>query len=223
MCAPGTDGVLVALFGVWADLLGGRLAMRPLAPRVPVTLDLAVHVPVPPPPTSVVRCSGRIVKAGRSVVVIGARFHGDTGTLLATATAGFMAAGDPSLVMPEIAWPDPDDSPRRPPLPGTVAEHIGCRLRAPGVAEVDRDVNGLNSSNTVNGGLLALAVEHAALSLYPGAGSALNLRYLRPVRVGPGVATATALGGGMCEVEVVDAGARHKLAIQAVTRSFAAA
>jgi acyl-coenzyme A thioesterase PaaI-like protein len=88
------------------------------------------------------------------------------------------------------------------------------------VAEVPRTDDGLNSTNTLNGGLIALAAEEAVLSLSPGATlSSLCLRYLRPVRVGPAVATAT-LTSGLGQVEVRDAGNENRLAALATTRLF---
>ena len=46
--------------------------------------------------------------------------------------------------------------------------------------------DGLNASNTVNGGLIALVIEEALLSLAPGQTlCSLALRYMQPVRVGP--------------------------------------
>ncbi|WP_052710682.1 hotdog domain-containing protein [Pseudofrankia sp. DC12] len=220
MCVPGTTTVQLAPLVVWADVIGGRLAVGELAPRVPVTLDLDVQLTVPPRPSSQINATGRVIKTGRSVVVIGAEFTDEAGELVGVAAAAFMAAGDPSLVMPPIVWEDPDEAPPRPPLLTSLAEHAGCQVREPGVAAVHRTVHGLNSSNTVNGGLIALAVEQAALSLNPSVPLAsITLRYLRPVRIGPAVATATA-HGGMTTVEVRDAGADGRLAVRAVTRSF---
>ena len=79
---------------------------------------------------------------------------------------------------------------------------------------------GSNSSNTVNGGLIALVAEEAALSLSPGATlSSLNLRYLRPVRIGPAVATARTRSG-LGQVEVRDAGCDDRLSVLATVRYF---
>lgn len=223
MRVPGTSCLQLAPLVVWADVIGGRLSVGELAPRVPVTLDLDVQLTSPPRPASQITATGKVIKTGRSVVVIGVEFADETGGLVGVAAAAFMAAGDPSLVMPPLVWEDPDAAPPRPPLLTSLAEHVGCELREPGVAAVHRTVDGLNSSNTVNGGLIALAVEQAALSLNPRAPLAsITLRYLRPVRVGPAVATATA-HGGMTTVEVRDAGADGRLAVRAVTRTFSPA
>ena len=86
------------------------------------------------------------------------------------------------------------------------AERAGCAVRAPGVAVLGHSEESLNASNTLNGGLIALACEEAALSLSPGSTLAsLDLRYLQPVRVGPAVAEAE-VRNGLGRIEVRDAG-----------------
>ncbi|OHV39374.1 thioesterase [Pseudofrankia sp. EUN1h] len=219
---PGTTCVRMAALAIWTDYLGGRLSIGVLAPRVPVTLDLGVELNTRSWETPEIRVTGRLVKSGRSVVVIATDFRRPDGTPLALGTAAFMTAGDPSLVMPPLRWEDEDETLRfpRPPLRGPLAEHAGCEVRAPGVAAVARTENGLNSSDTVNGGLIALAAEEAALSLTPGVPlSSMLLRFLSPVRRGPAVATAR-VSDGLGVVEVRDAGAEDRLAVHAVTRSF---
>ena len=72
----------------------------------------------------------------------------------------------------------------------------------------------------MDGGLLALGIEEAALSLTPGASLAsLDVRYLQPVRVGPVVARAE-VRGGLGRVEVRDAGNDDRLSVVATTRTF---
>jgi acyl-coenzyme A thioesterase PaaI-like protein len=83
-----------------------------------------------------------------------------------------------------------------------------------------RSEDGLNAAGTVNGGLIALAVEEAALSLTPGSTlSTMALRYLRPVRSGPAVATAT-VRAGLGRVDVRDAGGDARPAVTATTRAL---
>src|SRR3546814_16135802 len=71
------------------------------------------------------------------------------------------------------------------------AERASCERRGGGSAALLRREDGLNASGTVNGGLLALVAEEAVLDARPGTTLAsLSLCFLRPVRVGPAVATA---------------------------------
>jgi acyl-coenzyme A thioesterase PaaI-like protein len=110
------------------------------------------------------------------------------------------------------------------------ADRAGCIRQEPGVARLVRSDDGLNSSNTINGGLIALVVEEAALSAAPGTTLAsLAMRYLRPARVGPLVATAMGGQGGCIDdaegtfsrVEVRDTGSDDRLTVTATTRTFA--
>ena len=83
-----------------------------------------------------------------------------------------------------------------------------------------RTEQSLNASNTLNGGLLAVAVEDASRSAQPGAVlESISMRYLQPVRHGPAVATAD-VRDGLGRVEVRDEGNGDRLSVLAVTRSF---
>ncbi len=108
------------------------------------------------------------------------------------------------------------------PLAAPLAERAGCERLAPGVASLPCEGDRLNAAGTLNGGLIALVVEEAALSAAgrPEATLAvLSLRYLRPVRVGPAVARAT-VRAGVGEVVVTDRGRDDALAVLATTRTF---
>jgi acyl-coenzyme A thioesterase PaaI-like protein len=99
------------------------------------------------------------------------------------------------------------------------AERAGCEVREPGVAVLPRTEESLNASRSVNGGLIALAVEEAALSLTPGATlSTMAVRFLAPVRTGPAVATAD-VRSGLGRVEVRDAGEDDRPAVLGTTRA----
>ena len=92
--------------------------------------------------------------------------------------------------------------------------------RQPGVAALTHSDEVLNASNTINGGMIALVAEEAALSLSPGATLAsLDLRYLQPARVGPVVARAE-VRHGLGRVEVRDEGNDDRLCVVATTRTF---
>jgi acyl-coenzyme A thioesterase PaaI-like protein len=111
---------------------------------------------------------------------------------------------------------------RPPTLRIPFAERARCEQRDTGVAVVPKTDDGVNASNTLNGGLIALAIEEAALSTSPGALlSSLVMHYLQPVRVGPAVATAD-VHDGLGRVEVRDAGGDGRLAVVATTRTFTA-
>lgn len=137
----------------------------------------------------------------------------------ATRMAGGELHGpDPGLTMPsafsvELAAP-PE------PLSRPFAERAGCVRRGPGTVVLPRSEDGLNISRTINGGLIALAAEEAALSLAPGDTlCSLGLRYLQPTRKGPVVATAR-LRDGLGRVELRGSGNDDRLTGTATARTF---
>jgi acyl-coenzyme A thioesterase PaaI-like protein len=220
MWVPGTTRLRTSILAAWTDHAAGLLAVDVLAPRVPVTLDLDVHALQPPRGDGTIRVVAGALKAGRSVVVCRVDLTDGDGNPVGHAAASFMAAPDPALTMP----PDTIAAAEQV-RPGALrvpfAERARCERRGPGVAVLQAGDDGLNAANTVNGGLVALAVEEAALSLAPGATLAsMTLRYLRPVRVGPAVAIADVYAG-LGRVEVRDAGSDDRLAVLATTRTFA--
>jgi acyl-coenzyme A thioesterase PaaI-like protein len=217
MHVPGTSHLRTSILVVWSDMLAGILALEAVAPRVPVTLDLDVHLYRPAPSSGLVVGKARTVKAGRSVFVAGVEFASGDGEPIAAAMGSFMLAPDPALRLSGDLRIDA--------LPGErlcvpFAERARCERREPGVAVLPKADDGLNASNTLNGGVIALVVEEAALSLSPGDTlCSLGLRYLQAVRAGPAVATAR-VRYGLGDVEVRDAGNANRLSCAATTRTF---
>lgn len=217
MWAPGTDHLRTSILVVWADIVAGHLAAHVIAPRVPVTLELDVHLFRRAPGSGVLRARGRTVKAGRSVFVAEIEFSAEDGDPVAVCGAAFMTQPDPSKRLPSSMG---EELPVADPLSVPLAERAGCERREPGVAVLHRSEDGLNASGSVNGGLIALAIEEAVLSLAPGDTlSSLGLRYLAAVRVGPAVATAR-IRGGVAQVDLHDAGNNNRLAVTATARTF---
>lgn len=218
MHVPGTESLRTSILAVWADMLSGLLAAGNMGGRVPVTLELDIHLHRAAPPAGVVRARGRPVKKGRTVFVASVEFSDDEDDVFAFGSASFMAVPDPQLRMPRAL--SFDLPPPMQTLSVPLAERAGCQRLRPGVALLPRSEDGLNSSNTVNGGLIALAVEEAALSLSPGQTlCTLDVRYLQPVRLGPAVAEARTVHG-LSQVEVRDRSMDDRLAAIATTRTF---
>ena len=218
MCVPGSNHLRTSVLAAWTDHISGLLATTATAPLVPVTLELDVHLYAPAPGSGAVRCTAQTLKAGRSVFMANVSFTTEEGDPIAVGGGSFMVAPDPSLRLPSTVGLSGPPSVQRLQVP--LAERAGCERREPGVAVLPRSHDGLNSSNTVNGGLIALVSEEAALSVAPGATlSSLSLRYLRPVRVGPAVATAR-IRSRLGQVEVRDAGNENRLSVVATVRIF---
>lgn len=218
MHVPGAGHLRTSILAVWADMLAGMLAAVNMGGRVPVTLELDIHLYRPAPSSGVVRARGRPIKKGRTVSVSSVEFVDGDDDVFAFGSASFMAVPDPDLRMAgtlRFDLPPPMQT-----LSVPLAERAGCRRVGPGEALLARSEDGLNSSNTVNGGLIALAVEEAALSLSPGDTlCALDVRYLQPVRVGPALARARTRHG-LSQVEVRDRAVHDRLAAIATTRTF---
>lgn len=219
MHVPGTTCLRTSIVAAFTDLLAGLLAGRVMGPRVPVTLDLAVDLFRPADGITRIEGVGRPVKAGRTVFVAGVDFTGD-GQPLGTASATFMPVPDDSLRLPESALLLDRTRNETMRLDQPFAVRAGCIRQEPGVALLVRSDDGLNSSNTINGGLIALVAEEAVLAATPERTlSSLALRYLRPARVGPLVATATA-HGDVSRIEVRDTGSDDRLTVTASARTF---
>jgi acyl-coenzyme A thioesterase PaaI-like protein len=156
MHVPGAAHLRTSVLAIWTDMIGGLLAALSIAPRVPVTLELDVNLLRPAPAAGEVTAVGRTVKAGRSVFVAEIEFAVD-GEPAAIGGASFMAAPDPDIRLPPQMSFDLRESGVRLAVP--LAERADCRRPAPGVATLPRSEDGLNASNTVNGGLIALVAE----------------------------------------------------------------
>ncbi len=219
MYVPGTEHLRTSILATWADTIAGLLAIDVMGPRVPVTLELDVHLFQPAPRSGLVHGVCRVLKSGRSVFVASVDFTTDSGEPIGFGACSFMAAPDTTLRVP--ARTSVDEVVRggaRLAVP--FAERAGCERRAAGVAVLHHTDESLNSSNTVNGGLIALAAEEAVLSLAPGTTiSSLGMRYLQPIRVGPVVAEAQ-VQGGLGRVEIRDAENGNRLCVVAVCRTF---
>jgi acyl-coenzyme A thioesterase PaaI-like protein len=219
MLVPGSGILRTSILAAWADTITGLRALQEIRPRVVVTQQLDVHLFASPTAGAEVHALARAVKSGRSVVVVVVDFLAD-GEEIGVGTAAFMPAPDPNLLMPDDMVTGRKSG--GPTLSVPIAERARVQRIGPGVAVVPNGSDSRNASNTLNGGLLALVVEEAALSLTPGESlSSLAMHYLQPVRVGPAVATAE-VRAGLGRVEVRDAGREDRLAVVATTRIFGA-
>lgn len=221
MWQPGTETIRPSILVTWADTILGLLAAREMAPQVPVTLELDVHLFDDLTGTPTIRSVGQVAKAGRSVLVLSIDFLVND-ERVGFGHAMFMAAPDPTLRMPTGSWA----LDRFKSVGGTLdvpfADRVGCKRLEPGEASMPCAPELLNRSKTLNGGLLAVVIEEAALSAY-GAGAtmlSMHIRYMRPVRTGPAIATAESRGD-LAEVHVRDA-ATDGLCVIATTRAVAA-
>ena len=213
---PGTSMVRPSVIAKLADVATGALAHRTTAPRIALTVDLAVHS-LSVPESGRLAMVAHLVKAGRTTIIGESRFAEPGGERpVAIAHATFTPSPRPQDVQadtrgPRTSAPDPLGSP--------YAEQVGARVVRPGVAEVDHHPAILQASGTIQGGVIALLGELAAESLKGMPVIGLEVRYLSTVRVGPARATATGMGGAVVRVEVRDAGNHVRLASLIMART----
>ena len=219
MWAPGTEMLRVSVAMAWADALLGLHALKALAPRLTVTLELDAHLFDDVAGVERVQARSRLVKAGSAVIFTTLDFFADDGRLIGFGSGSFMAIPDPQWTAPPLDEILSGFAAPRGSLVEPLAERIGCERTEPGTAVLPCTPVVHNAARAINGGMLAVAVEEAALSADPEARwiESMHLRFLRSVRVGPAVARAD-VHYGTGRVEVLDASTDLVAAI-ATTRS----
>lgn len=197
----------VAVLATITDCVAGIPAHVLTAPRLAVTLDIAVRLVAESCGSRLV-IKGEIVKSGLSTVAGEVSyFDAETSAMVAHTYATFMVSPRPQDRAPRISRGMRTQGNMDLPLP----EYVGARVLEPGVAEVERTPNLRQAAGSLQGGIVALIGEMAAESLVGAPVRDLDVRYLSAVRVGPGRATATDLGGGQVRVEVRDRGRDDRL------------
>lgn len=232
MLVPGSDILRLSVLAVWADTIIGLLAMQSIAPRVPTTLELDLHVFAPIRQCRSVSMRARLARSGKSVLVFTVDFTDEAGRPLGFGTSMFMALPDPNISIPPGNWALKRFARSSGELRLPLAERVRCERRAPGVASLPWSPDTQNTARAINGGILAIAIEEAALSITTAHASSAApsptkdmqtlssfvMRYLRSVRTGPAVATAT-ISAGLGQVEVIDASS-EALCVAATVRLF---
>ena len=203
-------------------------------PSLALTLDLTYSA-VRRPPADVVHARARILKRGRSTIFTETVLTDPAGEPFGACLGTFVSSPRPQdrlLHDPMDALGRPTEPPR---LDRPLVDHMGIRLVAPGVAELDRQPKVLNQGQTLQGGAVAILSEVAAASAASEAVGApmvvtdLDVRYLAAYRVGPGRATAVPMvvrgegGDTTVRVEVRDAGRDDRLGTLALARCAPAA
>jgi acyl-coenzyme A thioesterase PaaI-like protein len=205
---PGSSLPRPSVLATIGDCVAGVPAGIMTGPdRLSVTLDIAVHL-VAPACGDRLTVRGEIVKKGRSTIA-GEVHYLDTATdsPVAYSYLTFMVSPRPQ----DRAFPRLRGMRMETPMPVPIAEYLGVRTLAPGVSEMDLAPFVQQAAGSLQGGAVALLGEAAAESLTGRPVLDLDVRYLSAVRVGPGVATATDLGGDFVRVEVRDAGRDNRL------------
>jgi acyl-coenzyme A thioesterase PaaI-like protein len=215
---PGTQLVRSSVLATLADVVTGVLATKLTLPRFALTLDLTV-IGLSATHGERLMMSGRILKAGSTVIATEARFTEPAGERpVAYSYVTFMRAPKAEDVMEAVA----DARPFGPTnMDAPFAEQLGARVLRPGVVELERRPYVMQPTGTIQGGAVALLGELAAESLLGAPVVDLDVRYLSTVRVGPAITSATQLDRTTARVEVRDTGNGDRLTTLMICRTTA--
>ena len=197
-----------------ADCIAGVPAMHVCSPRLAVTRDMMIRVMADRTGPELIVTSD-VLKQGRNTVASEVRFtDAGSGALAALGYLTFMTSARPQDLSPPV----PDGMAFHGSMPVSFPERVGLRVVAPGMTELDRRPFVEQASGSLQGGMVALLGETAAESLTGLPVRELDARFFTGVRVGPGRATAEAVGDGVVRVEVRDAGNADRLAALVTVR-----
>jgi len=218
-------GILATL----VDAIGGGLAAYAAAPGWIATADLDLQLTGAPTASGVVDAVGRVLRAGRSTVVIAVELGTGGATLgLATMTFAVLPRRDTNPVMPVDRVRGPQSFLEGGDASGFTApalESFGIRTvdAARGHVELVPTAYVENSLGAVQGGIVATIVERAAelalshAAAAPLAPVGLQLSYLALAREGPIRSSVEVLGAssrwGSARVELFDDGAQRRTTV----------
>jgi uncharacterized protein (TIGR00369 family) len=221
-------GVIATL----VDAMGGGLAAYAAAPGWIATADLDLQLTGVPTDASTVDASGRVLRAGRSTVVIAVDLRVGGRVLgLGTMTFAVLPRRDSNPVMPVDRVRGPQsflEGVRGSGFTGTVLDAFGLRTvdGARGHVELVPSSYVENSLGAVQGGVVATIAERAGeLALSAAAGTALapvglQITYLALARSGPIRSAVEVLGvsrgWGSARVELFDDGADRRTTVARV-------
>jgi acyl-coenzyme A thioesterase PaaI-like protein len=227
-------GILATL----VDAIGGGLAAYAAAPGWIATADLDLQLFGTLTGVSGVDAIGRVLRAGRSTVVISVELTSRTEPVgLGTMTFAVLPRRETNPVMPEDRVTGPQSLVSGPVsgFPVPVLDALGIRTLEPaaGVVELDPTAYVENSLGAVQGGVVACIVERAAeLALSHAAGRplapvGLQIAYLALARQGPIRSSVDVLGvepvgsrWGTARVELFDAGADRRTTVARVAAAL---
>lgn len=208
----GPIGVRLGVLATLVDVSGAGIALSSVAPGWIATADLNVHL-VQPVFEGAVSAICRPLRVGARSVVVRADLTDEGGNLIAIGRMAFARIpGSATQAVVEEAVSDGLTSFAMEggrPLLEPLTERCGMESVGPGQLRFEKSEYVRNSFGTVNGGVLALAADEAAVSA-AGGGSAtdLQIHYLEQIGDGPVGVTAEVIRGdkfgAQCTVRIED-------------------
>jgi uncharacterized protein (TIGR00369 family) len=211
-------GVRLGVLATMLDVSGAGIALHAIAPDWIATADLQAHL-IRPVAGGTVAVECRPLRVGARRVVVEAEMRDRDGTLCGTGRMAFARIPGSATRATVEDVTDPETTgftmDGGHPIIDSVTERCGMEVVGPGQIRFDKSPYVENSFGTVNGGVLTLAAEAAAVSA-TGGGSArdLHMHYLEQIGAGPVGVTAEVIrdddNGRLCAVRIEDR-AEHRL------------
>jgi acyl-coenzyme A thioesterase PaaI-like protein len=211
-------GVRLGVLATMLDVSGAGIALHAIAPDWIATADLQAHL-IRPVPGGIVAVQCRPLRVGARRVVVDAEMRDGDGVLCGTGRMAFARIPGSATKAKLDGVTDAETThitmDGGQPITDSVTERCGMNPVGPGQLRFDKSPYVENSFGTVNGGVLALAADAAAVSAC-GGGSArdLHIHYLEQIGAGPVGVTAEVVrddeSGRLCAVRIEDR-ADHRL------------
>jgi acyl-coenzyme A thioesterase PaaI-like protein len=210
-------GLRLGVLATLVDVSGAGIALAAVAPDWIATADLQTHL-VRPLQEGVIEIECRPLRVGAKRVVVDAVLRDGDGVLSGTGRMAF--ARIPGSATRATVEAQSDRQPTKfamdggTPIDDSVLERCGMTAVGPGQLRFDKSPYVENSFGTVNGGVLALAAEAAAVSAAGGLHEPdrqardLHIHYLEQIGDGPVAVTAEVTrdddAGHLCTVRIED-------------------
>jgi acyl-coenzyme A thioesterase PaaI-like protein len=217
-------GVRLGVLATMLDVSGAGIALRAITPDWIATADLQAHL-IGAVPAGIVAVECRPLRVGARRVVVEAEMRDGDGALCGTGRMAFARIPGSATRAAVADVTDPETTgftmDGGHPVVDPVTERCGMDFVGPGQIRFDKSPYVENSFGTVNGGVLALAAEAAAVSAGGGTARDLHIHYLEQVGAGPVGVTAEVIRddetGRLCAVRIEDRAEHRLVAIADVT------
>lgn len=223
-------GIRLGVLATLVDVGGAGIALRSIAPDWIATADLQTHV-IRPVTDGAITLVCRPLRIGARRVVIDAELRDAHGPVCGTGRMAFarIPGSATKASLTEVTEPRPASRTMAggSPIVEPIVDQCGMTTVGPGQIRFEKSPYIENSFGTVNGGVLALAAEAAAVSA-AGGGHAqdLHIHYLEQIGDGPVGVTAEVVRHGadahLCRVSIEDLapttdGGRRLVAVADIT------
>lgn len=216
------DGVRLGVLATLVDVTGAGIALQAVSPDWIATADLQVHS-LRPVTDGFVVIECRPLRVGARRIVVEAELRDDAGAPCALGRMAFARIPGSATKATVDRSPDAEPTTRFTmdggrPIDEPITQRCGMEIVGPGQYRFEKTPYVENSFGSVNGGVLALSAEAAAVSA-AGGGPAqdVHIHYLEQIGDGPVAVTAEVVRddgtGILCTVRIEDRADRRLVAV----------